>query len=124
MRNYFNTTSQVRFVYPIDGDCLNIHDGEMKNGCLEIKVKVQAQAGADIYIDEKKAEFDGEYFTGQVVLRTYRTTIIAENRVDGSQTTIVVYNWRTAPENIGFRECRNLVSCNPGAYGGDVFILF
>ena len=91
MRDYFNEAAAMRFVSPIDGDCMNIHDGEMKNGYLTIPVKVSAPAGADIAINEKKAEFDGTYYVSEVPLKTYRTTIIADNRTDGTQTTIAVY---------------------------------
>lgn len=91
MRDYFNEAAAMRFVSPIDGDCMNIHDGEMKNGYLTIPVKVCAPVGADIAINEKKAEFDGTYYVSEVPLKTYRTTIIADNRTDGTQTTIAVY---------------------------------
>lgn len=91
MRDYFNREAAVRFAYPIDGDCLNIYDGEMKKGYLTITVKVEAPADADLYIDEEKACFDGQYFIKEVPLKTYRTTITAENRKDGTMTAIAVY---------------------------------
>lgn len=91
MRDYFNTNAPMRFISPIDGDCLNIYDGVKKDGYLTIPVRVYASSNADIYINEKKAEYDGEYFVSEVPLKTYRTTIIADNHTDGTQTTIVVY---------------------------------
>ena len=91
MRDYFNTASSVRFIFPIDGDCLNIYDGEMKEGYLAVKAKLEAPANSDIYIDNKKAEYDGQYFTGVVLLKNYCTVIMAENRTDGYKTSITVY---------------------------------
>ena len=91
MRDYFNSTAPVRFVYPIDGDCMNIYDGVIKDGYLTITVKVAAPADAELYIDEQKASFDGEYFTKEVPLKTYRTTITAKDRKNGTETAIAVY---------------------------------
>ena len=91
MRDYFNTSSPVRFVFPIDGDCLNIYDGEIKNGFLTVKVKVQAPAGADLWINEQKAAYEDGLYTLEVPLKGYSTTIVAENRVNGYQTKITVY---------------------------------
>ena len=91
MRDYFNESAAMRFVSPIDGDCMNIHDGEVKNGYLTIPVKISAPADADVYVNERKADYDGAYFVSEVPLKTYRTTIIADNHTDGSQTAIAVY---------------------------------
>ena len=91
MRDYFNQKAPVRFEYPIDGDCMNIYDGVMKDGYLTITVKVAAPADAELYIDEQKAEFDGTCFTKEVPLKTYRTTITAEDRSTGNETAIAVY---------------------------------
>nr|MBQ4319931.1 hypothetical protein [Clostridia bacterium] len=90
-RDYYRPNDPVRFEFPLDGDCLNIRDGFMKNGYLTIKVKVQAPVNADIYIDEQKAAYEDGYYTLEVPLRAYRTTITAENRTTGYQTEIAVY---------------------------------
>lgn len=93
MRDFFGTGSLTRFVFPIDGDCLTHEDGEIREGYLTVRVKVAATLGSKIEIDEAEAEFDGTYYVKEVVLRTYRTTITAKNLTDGSQASIVVYDF-------------------------------
>jgi len=90
-RDYYRPNDPVHFEFPLDGDCLNIRDGFMKDGYLTIKVKVQAPVNADICIDEQKAAYEDGYYTLEVPLRAYRTTIVAENRTTGYQTEIAVY---------------------------------
>jgi len=91
MRDYFKTGEPIHFVFPIDGDCLNIYDGSMKKGYLTIPVKVEAPDDADIYINEEKAEFDGKYYVLEVALKSYRNVISACNKKDGYETDIAVY---------------------------------
>ena len=102
MRDYFNSTAPVRFVYPIDGDCMNIYDGVIKDGYLTITVKVAAPADAELYIDEQKAPFDGEYFTKEVPLKTYRTTITAEDRKTAQRLQSQYISWRIVWGSIVF----------------------
>ena len=62
MKDYFRRDKKVRFTFPIDGDCVNSRDGKIVNGKLIITAKVSAESGADIYINDKKAEYvNGEY---------------------------------------------------------------
>ena len=72
MRDYFNTSSPVRFVYPIDGDCLNIYDGAVKDGFLSITATVKAPYGADISLDEKKADYTDGLYTNVAGVRVLR----------------------------------------------------
>lgn len=96
MRDYFGYEKQFRFAFPLDGDCLNIYDGEIKGGFLTIPVKVKAPINADIWIDEIKAEYCEKcgMYTAQIALRGYRNTIIAENRSSGEIIKAAVYKLR------------------------------
>jgi len=91
MKDYFNKASDIRFVFPIDGDCLNPADGVMKNGYLTITAKVEAPENADIYIDGKKAVYADRLYTAEVPLYAYRRTITAEDRKTGKSAKIAVY---------------------------------
>ena len=84
MRSYFNYEKPLHFIFPLDGDCLNDLDGEVKNGKLFIQVKVKAPAGSDIYINENKAEFCDccGCYVCEVGLQAYRTALFAEDKND------------------------------------------
>ena len=56
----------IRFVFPLDGDCLNSRDGKLVGNALCVTVKVEAPEKNDVYICNKKAEYDGEYFSAKV----------------------------------------------------------
>ena len=32
MRDYLNRDGKIRFIFPIDGDCINVNDGYEKDG--------------------------------------------------------------------------------------------
>ena len=40
----------MKFLFPVNGDCLNENDGEKTEGLLSVSVKVEAQEGHDVYI--------------------------------------------------------------------------
>jgi len=91
MRDYFRKNDPIRFRYPLDGDCLNTYDGTVMNGWLTVPVGVEAPDGAEVYIDEKKAEYRDGLYTAEIPLRAYRTVITAEDRTNGTSTKIAVY---------------------------------
>lgn len=91
MKDYLNKKSPVRFVFPIDGDCVNGADGDCVNGLLTITAKVTAPKDADVYVNGKKADFNGEFFTSQVILSSYRTSLTCENRNTGDNSSIAVF---------------------------------
>ena len=45
MIDYFNVSSPIRFVFPIDGDCVNERDGISARGFVQISAKVTAPEG-------------------------------------------------------------------------------
>ena len=46
----------IRFVFPIDGDCVSGQDGEMHGDLLYLPVRVGAPEAHLIFIDGKSAE--------------------------------------------------------------------
>lgn len=91
MSNYFMTDALIRFVFPINGDCVNERDGRMGEDCVYVNAKVIAPANAEVYIGKQKAEFDGEYYTAEVCVTGYRNTIVAEDRTNGLECKVAVY---------------------------------
>ena len=81
----------MEFVFPVDGDCLNSRDGKEVGKTLVVPVKIRANAGDEVYVCGKKADFDGEYFTSEVEIAGYRNTLAAENKTSGECEKIAVF---------------------------------
>ncbi len=93
MRDFFHTYDPVSFVFPIDGDCLNCHDGREEDGVLYITVKIRAAENADLKINGKPALFDPEarlYYL-EVPIYGYRNTLTAIDAYNGYRADVVVY---------------------------------
>lgn len=85
MRDYFNMSSSLRFVFPIDGDCINENDGE------KIVAVVVAPEGHNIDISGVKADFiDGKY-RAEISVFEKETVLSATDITDGTQTSIRVF---------------------------------
>ena len=50
MRDYFGKNNPIRFVFPIDGDCVNKNDGIEIAGGIRISVSVAAPEGHDVTV--------------------------------------------------------------------------
>ena len=81
-KDYFKNGNKINFVFPIDGDCVNEHDGFLKDGKLFVKAKVKANDNADIYINNIKATKNGELFEADVEAVGYRNTVVAVDKND------------------------------------------
>ncbi len=90
MRDYLRKDSKIRFEFPIDGDCVNIYDGEMKDGVLFVRVKVCAKAGSKIEINQIPTEFDGEFYVADIPIYGYKTNLVARDDL-GNEEIIVIY---------------------------------
>ena len=91
MRDYFNQSSSIRFVFPIDGDCLNERDGNVQNGVLTATVILAAPAGHAITVNGSTAiEQDGTY-TAEVALTEGKSVLTATDMTDGQKTTITAF---------------------------------
>ncbi len=56
MRDYFHLASLARFLFPVDGDCLNSRDGTLQEGRLWIEAQVAAPMGANIAVNGTAAQ--------------------------------------------------------------------
>ena len=93
MRDFFHVCDPVSFVFPIDGDCLNCHDGTLEDGVLYITVKIRAAENAVLKINGKPAQFDPEarLYYARVPIYGYRTTLTAIDSYNGYRADAVVY---------------------------------
>ena len=83
--------SNIKFVFPIDGDFLNVFDGKLVDNGLEITVKVIADKNQELYLNSyKMSEKDGEY-TANVVLNGYRNALVCENKTTGEKEIISAF---------------------------------
>ncbi len=98
---YEGTTREdnVKFVFPIDGDCVNCHDGKVdERGGVCLEAVVQAPVSSDIYINGRKASFSDGFYRGEVAVSGYRNTLTVEDRTHGESSTIAVYHM---PRTVG-----------------------
>ena len=96
MRDYLNKDSDLRFVFPIDGDCLNCYDGKEVDGVLYVDALVAGKPNAEIYVNEVKAEFNGEYYVAPIKVSGYRTLVLAEDKTNNLETVISVFKLKGA----------------------------
>ena len=92
MHQYIELNEKTRFVFPIDGDCLNEFDGEKKDGKIFVEVKLQSDK--DLEINGIKAGKKGGYLTAKIGLSEGKNTIIAKG--EGVEKSIDVYCFEKA----------------------------
>lgn len=90
MRDYYRYNSKIRFAFPLDGDCLNVFDGEEKGGALWIKVRIEARESEKIEVNQIEAVRKGDFFEADVPVTGYRTNLVAKDG-SGNEEKIVVY---------------------------------
>ncbi len=98
MRDFFKLSSPVHFVFPIDGDCLNIYDGVEKDDVLYINVKIAAPKNAVLTLNGKPAVYDEKenIFKIEYPLYNYRNTLCACDSFNCNKAEIVVYRFKDA----------------------------
>jgi hypothetical protein len=90
MRDYFGTNSPIRFVFPIDGDCINPREGEVFEGGIRIKVTVQAPKGHEVTVCGNPAIDENGFYVTTVELRAHKNTLCARDLTDGCEQKITV----------------------------------
>lgn len=90
MKDYFMKDQPIRFVFPIDGDCINDRDGAPIDGGVRITVKVEAPEGADMYLGGEKMQYRDGLFFGEADVCGFRNTLVANDASSGMQAKIVV----------------------------------
>lgn len=98
MRDFFKKDQPIYFIAPIDGDCVNIRDGMPTENGINIPVTVKAPENSDVYINGVKAIQNDGYYRVRLNISGYRTTVVAEDRTNGTEARIAVYYM---PETVG-----------------------
>ena len=101
MRDIYHRELPVRFLFPIDGDCLNEGDGLRQGEMLLLKVKAAAPAGAKVCINGKAAleTFPGEFSAAVPVKPGRRELALSAEGMPGENISVF---WLPKAEK-GFR---------------------
>lgn len=81
---------QIRFLAPIDGDCMNTRDGAVRDGVLYVRVTAEAPDAESLTLNGVSAERDGSRFTAEVPLDGWRNKVIAA-APDGRKSMMTLF---------------------------------
>ena len=92
MRDYFMTDAPLRFLFPIDGDCVNRYDGAVNGSTLHLPVTVTAPQGSNVTVNGIRAE-EASPGTYRVTLPLlgYRNALLAEDHTCNTACRITVF---------------------------------
>lgn len=90
MREYFGTNASPRFLFPIDGDCVNQYDGKALPHGLRIPVTVEAPKDHRLTVNGTPARFENGIFRAYADLLPGETELCAEDLTDGTKAVIRV----------------------------------
>ncbi len=89
MNQYFHADEPLHFVFPINGDCLNEHDGRAEGEALFVPVAVHAPEGKTVFVNGVQAEYINGEYRAEVGVTGYRNMLTA---TDGEHSAeIAVY---------------------------------
>ncbi len=91
MRDYFHESSPTRFLFPIDGDCVNARDGKGDETCVTFLARVQAAPGCRLTVCGTPAEEQDGIYTAEVTVKAGETQLTAQNLTDGTGDTVKVF---------------------------------
>jgi hypothetical protein len=81
----------IRFISPVDGDILHIHDGVVKGGSLQTTVTVNAPQGSKISVNGITASGNKNVYTAEVRLDALTNNIEVKDSRSGEKKSIKVY---------------------------------
>lgn len=81
----------IEFVFPIDGDCININDGVSEDGGIKITAVVSAPTGHNIEIQGIKAECAECNYCAEVIVKAPETVLVAKDYTTGEIKEIKVF---------------------------------
>ena len=109
MRDYFRRNADMRFIDYIDGDFLNERDGKRVEGGVEVTVRVEAKAGAELLLNGIPMRAEGSVYSLPVTLRGYRNALLCENLTDGTEQKITLFTLRDAIGKFRFSSDDNII---------------
>ena len=102
MRDYFQKNDPIRFLFPIDGDCLDPRDGIVEGTSLLVTVTVEAPEGHTVSVNGIPcSELSAGVYSGTVPVSGYRSTLTATDLESGTEARITVL--RLAGRDRSFR---------------------
>lgn len=91
MRDFFNESASTRFIFPIDGDCVNANDGRKDGNGVAFTATVKSKPGCQVTINGSPAvEADGLY-TAEVTVSDRRAELVAKKLTDGTEAKVSVF---------------------------------
>ncbi len=110
MRNYFGEGKAVRFLFPIDGDCINSRDGfEISDRAVRIPVKIEAPEGHAIEVNGVRAHFENGVYRAYADIEYGDNLLTAKDATDGSATEIAVKRLPNAVGGFRFSVDDNII---------------
>ena len=91
MRDYFHEQSPTRFLFPIDGDCLNERDGKLTSAGLTVTVKVASTPHAQVTVNGIRTKEKNGVYSAEILLKDTKTALIAQNANDGTSDTVSAF---------------------------------
>ena len=92
MRDILKKNSKMRFLSPIDGDCVNSADGILSGNILTVEVRLCAEAGRKILINSTPAEEkEAGIYTAPVSLFGEKTEVTATDLDSGEEESISLF---------------------------------
>ena len=82
---------QIRFLFPVDGDCINQNDGPLQNNGIRITARVEAPSDHEVKICGAAAIFDGNCFSADITLCHSENTLQAIDITDNCTASVKVY---------------------------------
>ena len=79
------------FISPIDGDCLNERDGCVTPEGLQVTVKLRAEPGCQIFVNDIPAKEAEGLYSAKICLEQRKTRILSKNLTTGEETAICVF---------------------------------
>lgn len=80
----------MKFIFPVDGDCINEYDGKKDGNSIVINVKVKACENKNVLICGKKADYNDGVYSAEVAITGYRSTLTATDE-NGDECKIAVF---------------------------------
>ena len=74
MRDYLNKSAPTHFLFPIDGDCLNDHDGKLVQEGITVSVSVASAPHSVVTVNGISATDEGGIYRADVFCRLGKGT--------------------------------------------------
>ena len=91
MRDYFGKNNPIRFVFPIDGDCVNKNDGIEIAGGIRIPVSVAAPEGHEVTVCGAPTTYVDGVYTAEVNVYGRENFLRARDITDGTECEIKIF---------------------------------